>query len=172
MKLLLFTLSMLLTSTVQAQTPIEKEFYNYFKLEDGAIHSNDGRYHNGSSFAFDGISNNLGVKINVDSIQENTAVIEMEIEFAVKTVEKVLILRVPETGFKSDGFPLTEECLNAPVFIASYTFDPKKNIRGIDLRIKSWCRNNRIIVWIKTAINNGIMSGKAEFITTSGYDNF
>jgi len=141
-KLLKFNLFLFLTlcyQLVYAATPIEAEFMKFFNVNEyGATHRHD------------------NVKINVDRADNlSPSSIKLGLEFDLKAVEKVLILKIPESGYNDSG-GFNEPCSNDDIFIAGYTFDPNTNVSELGLRIRSRCGKERIrlLVWVR------VLSGK------------
>jgi len=121
--------------SIYAQTKLEKEFMRFF----------EGKEYGSSYWP-------KNVKINVDEDYSHSAEITITIELDLKSVEKVLVLKVPESGYDDEGF-YSEECRNDYVFVAGYTIDPTKNISEIGFRMRSRCirERTRLVVWVRTS---------------------
>ncbi len=117
-----------------AENPLTKEYKRFFNEKEYIIYRTK------------------DVIINVDEDYSNSAAISVTIEFNLKDVEKVLVLKVPESGYSDEGF-FTPECKDDYVFVAGYTVDPTKNISEISFRMRSRClgERKRLVVWVRTA---------------------
>jgi len=136
-KLIHFCLFLWLSVYMQitfAENSLTKEYKRFFNEKDYVI------YKSGK------------IKINVDEDYSNSAAISVTIEFDLKGAEKILVLKVPESGYSDEGF-YTQECRDDYVFVAGYTIEPTKNISEISFRMRSRClgERTRIVVWAKTS---------------------
>ena len=119
---------------VFAATPIETEFMKFFNVDEyGATHKQE------------------NVKINVDRADNlSPSSIQVDLKFDLKAVEKVLILKIPESGYNDSG-GFYKPCRDDDVFIAGYTLDPGSNVSELSLRMRSRCGKDRIrlLVWVR-----------------------
>lgn len=134
---LMFKLLILLivpAKAVFSMTPIETVFMDFFNTEEyGALskRSNVGVFHSGGMVA------DLGVKI--------------DLEFNLKGVEKVLVLKIPNSGYDNYGL-LNISCRDESVLVAGYDLNPVENISKLSLLMKSQCGQSliRLVVWVRT----------------------
>jgi len=130
----LFILLIIPAKSAFSMTPMEVAFMDFFNTKKyGALskRSNVSVVHSG------GVVADLGMKI--------------DIEFNVKGVEKVLILKIPDSGYDNYGL-LNKSCRDEPVKIAGYNFNPVENISKLSLLMKSQCGQSliRLVVWART----------------------
>lgn len=120
--------------TVFSMTPVEAAFMGFFNTEEyGALskRSNVGVFHSGGMVA------DSGVKI--------------DLEFSLEGVEKVLVLKIPNSGYDNYGL-LNELCRDEAVLVSGYNLNPVKNISKLSLLLKSQCGQSliRLVVWVRT----------------------
>lgn len=139
--LLFFTVPAL--AETPAETPVEREFYKFFKTKLKSAELLEQ--------VNDEYGNFLGGSINVAPLQEDYNVVELKIEFGSNSVEKVLILREKDA------------CTNTPVFIGGYSFDPKINTKILFLRMQDHCAATRLVVFVKKADHKQYFVSKASF---------
>jgi len=155
-KLMSFCLLLVLFFSVQsiyAEIKLEKEFIKFFK----------GKEYGGSYW-------HKNVTINADEDYSRSAEITITIEFNLKGVEKVLVLKVPESGYDDEGF-YSKECRDDYVFVAGYTINPSKNVSKIIFRMRSRCIQERVrlVVWVKTS-DGKYYQGTKTFRTYASHD--
>jgi len=133
----LFVLLVLSVQPVFAVTPIETEFIKFFNVD-----------------SYYPLTRAKNVSITYIGGSGADIAMQIEIKFNLKAVEKVLVLKVPESGYNHEGV-LNKTCRDEPVFVAGYTFDPDINVSELGLRMRSRCgqRQNRILVWVRTSNN-------------------
>lgn len=110
---------------------------------------------------------NKEVKIIVNSIEEDSAVIPLKMVFDLPLVEKVLLLKLKNTGYANNGY-YNNECAGEPLFIAAYTLDPQKNISQLETRMRTYCGSDTItlLLWAKTK-DGRYYSNSVTFKTTT-----
>jgi len=161
-KLISFTLYILLTScaqTVPTETPVQAEFRKFFK-ESLKTYRQD------------------NVKINVDNQDwQNGEVaitdmsndqIQMTVQLNLKSVEKVLVLKLPESGYNADG-SISKACRDDYIFVAGYSIDPDINISELTFRMRSRCNGgpHRVVAWVRTSDGKFYLGDRTFFAFTA-----
>jgi len=150
-KLFLPHLLLLLMMPVQsafAASPIESAFMDFFNTKEyGALskRANVSIVHSGGMVADAEMQIDLGFKLKAD------AEMQIDLGFKLKGVEKVLVLKIPNSGYDNYG-SLNKSCRDEPVFIAGYNLDPGADVSNLSLRMRSQCGQSLIrLVWVRTA---------------------
>jgi hypothetical protein len=107
------------------------------------------------------------VQIVVDKLQADPSVIPLTLKFSVNAVEKVLLLKLKNTGYYPTGY-FSQACADEPVLLASYILNPEKRILEIENRISTTCTQHTItlLLWVKTK-DGRFYSNYVNFRTTS-----
>ncbi len=129
----LFLGGLFFTQFALAENPLTKEYKRFFNEQEYAGYW----------------SKNVNISVDEDTVSEE---IPIKIKFNLKAVEKVLVLKVPESGYDDEGF-YSRECRDDYVFVAGYTIDPTKNVSEISFRMRSRClgERKRLVVWVRTS---------------------
>lgn len=106
------------------------------------------------------------LKIVVDKVVHEPEVFPVKLQFNVKGIEKVLLLKLKNTGYYRSGY-LNQKCADEPVFIASYQLNPDKHVKEIENRLHTHCDRHEItlLLWVRTK-DGKIYSTNATFRTT------
>lgn len=77
--------------------------------------------------------------------------IPVKLQFDIDGVEKVLLLKLKQTGYFPDGV-FRQECADESVYIASFVVDPARPVREIATRFETSCFQHEInlLLWVKT----------------------
>ena len=143
--LLLFTVQ-----TVVAVTPLESEFMKFFNTKFVVADYEEENItvtHTGGMIA--DVEMRINIKLNLNA------------------VEKVLVLKIPESGYDDVG-EFNKDCSRTLVFIGGYTLDPKVNTTELNLSMRSLCGQapNRLLVWARTS-NGKYYLGRLTFKATA-----
>ncbi len=158
-RLNLFVFLILTIHPTIAGTPVEAEFNKFFNAPLKSYqHSN--------------------VKVNVDNQDWQDGEIavtnmsndqmQITVGFTLKSVEKVLILKLPESGYDLDG-SIDEKCQNDYIFVAGYSMDPTANITELTFRMRSHCGGgpHTIVAWVRTANGQYYLGNRTFFAFTA-----
>jgi len=139
-QLLIFGLLLCSCQTVISKTPTQVEFNKFFKES-----------------IKDYKENQIKISIHSETIQNGQSAVDATIDqiqvtltFDIQNIEKVLVLKVPESEYWDDG-TLNKDCRDDYVFIAGYNIEPEKNVTEITFRMRSRCLHERVrlLVWGK-----------------------
>jgi len=135
-QLKLFLLLIVSAQSVYAVTPLDEEFMKFFNTKYVvALYESD------------------KVIVTVDRADNLTVrEIPVDLEFQLKAVEKVLVLKIPESGYDNEG-RFYKGCLGDNIFVAGYKFDPTINVTQLKLRMRTRCGSApiRLLIWVRTS---------------------
>jgi len=103
-------------------------------------------------------------------VDGTTRQIQITLTFNIKSIEKILVLKLPESGYSDDG-TFDQSCQNDDTFVAGYNVDPSINISELTFRMRSRCidKPKRLLVWVKTS-NGQFFMGKTKFFTYASHE--
>jgi len=149
-QLKLFILLLFTAQLVFATTPLDAEFMKFFNTKYAvAVYETE----NVAVTHKSGMVADLEMRINI--------------KLNLKSVEKVLVLKIPESGYDDVG-GFNKDCTRNPIFIGGYTLNPSANVTELNLSMRSLCGQapNRLLVWVRTSDGKYYL-GKLTFKATS-----